>query len=395
MTKKSIGSRELLEKASQNNTKFAIFNAIRKHGKIKTSDMETKVQASRPTLLKYLEELVKEKLIVESEQAEYTVGRPPKLYSVNASVAYALGIDFGTSGLTFAIIGLAKNIIDKRQIHVTLRESPMEVIKKMIDGMRDIADANSISLEEQILAVGIGVPCWLDVRSELTLPVPQLPHWEGIPLRTIIERDMPFRAFVRIGPRLMVLGERTFGGDNVSNMFYISIQQSIGMGVYVEGILLRGSKWGASKLGHTIVLPDGPKCVCGRRGCLEALASEPAILRKARELMGVEITMQELFDAIYDGNAKAQRVMNDALGYLAIALVNAIEFFDPELVVLGGSLAQGGDFVIQCLSEKMHELGLDLADRRIKLRMSELAPYTGALGAADLALEKACWMPTG
>jgi predicted NBD/HSP70 family sugar kinase len=82
----------------------------------------------------------------------------------------------------------------------------MEVANKMIDGIRDMAHANSISLEEQILGAGIGIPCWIDHRSELTLPISQLPHWEGIPLRTIIERDMHFPVHVRIGPRLMALG---------------------------------------------------------------------------------------------------------------------------------------------------------------------------------------------
>ena len=119
------------------------------------------------------------------------------------------------------------------------------------------------------------------------------------------------------------------------------------------------------------------------------------MLRKARELMGIEITAQELFSAVCDGNAEAREVMDYALGYLAIALVNAIEFFDPELVVLGGSITQGSDFVIGCLNEKMGNLGLVLADRGIKLRMSELGLYAGPLGAADLALEKACGLFTG
>ena len=108
------------------------------------------------------------------------------------------------------------------------------------------------------------------------------------------------------------------------------------------------------------------------------------MLKKARELMGKEITAQELFSAIRDGNAEAQKAMDYALGYLAIALVNAIEFFDPELVVLGGSITQCGDFVIRCLSGKISDLGLDPSDRGIKLRMSELGLYAGSLGAAEL-----------
>jgi predicted ArsR family transcriptional regulator len=124
VTKKHIKSRELLERANQNSTKLAVFNAIRKYGSVTTSDIETRVQTSRPTLLRYLEELTKEELIVGNGQTKFTMGRPANLYSVNASAAYALGVDFGAPDLTFAIVDLAKKIIAKGRYAPLSRKLP-------------------------------------------------------------------------------------------------------------------------------------------------------------------------------------------------------------------------------------------------------------------------------
>jgi len=386
---------ELIEKLSQNSTKLAVFNAVRLRGKATASEVESGVQSSKPTILKYLDELVVEGLLAVDGKTKSSVGRPSKIFSVNASAAFAVGVDFGAPDLTFAMIDLAKNVVDRRQVSAALEEPPLSVARKIIQGIEEMANANSVSLKEQMLGVGIGIPCWIDHRSELILPVPQLPHWESVPLRTIMERAMDLPAYIRTGPRLMALGERTFDGDDEKNMLYIHIRQSIGMGAYVDGMLLRGSRWGASKLGHTIVCPDGPACICGKRGCLEVFASETAMVEKARELMNPEVTVQELFSAVRDEDTVARRVVGNALDYLAIAIINAIEFFDPELIVLGGNIAQCGDFVIRHLRRGIEELGLDLLNRSIELRLSRLELYAGSLGAADLALEKACGMFPG
>jgi len=388
--------RKLVERIKQNNTKLAVFNAVRQCGRATPSEVESRVESSKPTILKYLDELTEEGLIIEQGQAKPSTGRPSKLFSINSSAAFAVGVDFGAPALTFALIDLAKNIIDRKRIPTKLGERPLNVAKQMVKGIRELAHANKVSLEQQILGIGIGVPCWIDHHSELILPVPRLPHWESVPLKAIISCQIDLPLYIRSGARLMTIGEKTFGGEADSfrlisdNMLYIHIGQGLDMGVFVDGILLRGARWGVSKLGHTIVSPDGPECLCGRRGCLEAFVSEPAMLKDARMLMRQELTAHELFTAVREGDAIAQKVVGEALNYLAIAIVNVAELLDPELIVLGGNIVFVGDFVIQHLRKRLEELEFNLTNRGIKLRLSKLGLYAGALGAANLALEKGC-----
>jgi len=381
---------KLAERIRQNRLKLAVFNAIRQLGKATAPEIESRVEPSKPTVLRYLGELTEEKLVIEQGQLETSTGRPPKLFSINASAAFSVGVDFGAPDLTLVLIDLAKNIIDRRKIPTELDESPSTTAQRIVEGVKEITRANRISLEDQLLGAAVGVPCRIDREAELVLPIVRLPHWENVPLKAIIERDADFPVCVEMGTHLMVLGERGFGGEEgIENMLHIHIREGIGMGAFIDGRLVKGSRESACEIGHMIVSAEGPECICGRRGCLEVFASEPAMLRSAQILMKRKLTAQELFAAAREGDDIAQKVVSGALDYLAVAVVNAVGLLDPELVVLGGNIAQGGDFVIQRLNKRLEELGLNCLNGGVDLQFSRLGIYAGALGAASFALEKA------
>jgi len=382
--------RRLAERITQNSAKLAVFNAVRQLGRTTVSAIKSRVKLSKPTVLKYLCELTLEGLVSEGGQAESSTGRPPKLFSVNASAAFTVGVDFGAPDLTIALIDLGRNVVDRRKLSTQLDESPSRTAKRIILGIREIASANSISLADQLLGAAVGVPCCIDREAELVLPIARLPHWENVPLKAIIERDIGFSVSVEMGTHFMVLGERAFcGEEDIENMLYIHLREGIGMGAFVDGRLLRGSRESACEIGHMMISPEGPECGCGRRGCLEVFASEPAMLKNARSLMNREMTAEGLFTAVREGDVTAQRVVGEALDYLAIAIANTVDLFDPELIVLGGNIVNAGDFVIRHLNDSLTGLGLDCQGSGISLQFSMLGIYAGALGAANFALERA------
>ena len=383
--------RDLIAQTKQNRTKFAIFNIVRQLGRATALEVESKVDSSRPTILKYLDELAEEGLIIERGQGESPSGRPPKIFSVKASAAFSVGVDFGAPGLSFALIDLAKDVVDKMKVPTELEESPSATANRIVEGIRNIADLNGVRLEDQVLAAAVGVPCPIERHTELVQPISRLPQWENVPLKAVLERELGLPVYVEVGPHLMVLGEKEFGGegDISRNMVYIHVREGIGMGAIVDGRLLRGAREDAGEIGHIIVSPEGPRCICGRRGCLEAFASEPAILRRARELMKEEdITPTDVFVAARKGDAVARKVVGEAVDRLAIAIVNVAVLFDPEVVVLGGNIIQGGDFVMERLMDRLREYRLENLDRGMRLQFSKLGIYAGALGAANFALER-------
>jgi predicted NBD/HSP70 family sugar kinase len=381
-------TRELIERIKKNDAKLSIFNVVRSLKTGTASEIEERVRLSRPTVLKYIGELVNEKLLIERGQGKSSGGRPPKLLSLNSSAVFSIGIDFGAPNLTVALIDLGKRAIDRMMIATRIEDSPSVVANRIVEAVREIASRNRVSLDDQMIGAAVGVPCFIERETELLKPIPRLSHWEDAPLKAMIERNFDFPVFVEIGPHLMVLGEREFGEEKADNMLYIHIREGIGMGVFSDGKLVRGWREDAGEIGHTIVSPGGPRCICGRRGCLEVFASEPAILRRGRKLTGRDdITALDLFRMAREGDAVARETVGEAVDHLAVALVNTIELFDPEIVVLGGNIVEGGNFVMERIKRRLeeHKIGED----RVKVRFSKLGIYAGALGAASFALEKA------
>ena len=379
--------RELIERMRENEAKLSVFNAIRCLGTGTVSQIEERVRLSRPTVLKYIGELVNEGFLIEKGQGKSSGGRPPKLLSLNPSAAFSIGIDFGAPNLTVALIDLGKRVLSRAMIPTRLEDPPSAVASRMVDAIREITSGNGVPLE-RIVGAAVGVPCSIERETQLLKPIPRLPHWEDVPLKAMVERNFDFPVFTEVGPHLMVLGEREFGEEKADNMLYIHVREGIGMGIFVDGRLVKGWREDAGEIGHTVVSPGGPRCICGRRGCLEVFSSEPAILKRGRELMKRDdITALDLFRMAEEGEEVAREVVGEAVDYLVIALVNAIELFDPEVVVLGGNIVEGGDFALERIRRglKEHRIGED----RVKVRFSKLGIYAGALGAANFALEKA------
>jgi len=380
--------RSLVEQMRGNRTKLAIFNTVRQLGRTTALDVEFRIGLSRPTVLKYLEQLADDGLVIEHGEGEPSGGRPSRVFEIRSSAAFSVGVDFGAPGLTFALVDVSKGVIDKMEVETDLEEPPSLTAKRMEDGIRQITLRNEVELEERVIAVAVGVPCHIERETELLQPIPRLPHWENVPLKAVLERELEVPVYVETGPRLMVIGEREFGGGgDVRNMVYIHVREGIDMGVIVDGRVLKGSKEDVGGIGHTVVWPQGPVCICGRRGCLEVFASEPAMVRRMEEMTGRRIGPHQLFSEVRDGVPEARKVIEEAMYYLAIAIVNVVELFDPEVVVVGGNIVQGGEFVLRTLREKLE--GMKLDHRGVEVRFSSLGVYAGALGAASFAMESA------
>ncbi|HID11564.1 MAG TPA: ROK family transcriptional regulator [Candidatus Latescibacteria bacterium] len=386
------GTRELVERMRENKTKLAIFNTVRRLGMVTALEIESEVDSSRPTILKYLDELVEEGLVV-GQVHRSSGGRPPRIFGVNSSAAFSVGVDFGAPNLSFVLINLAKEVVDKMEVQTDLKEPPSVTANWIVEGVRKMADIDGVRLEDQVLAVAVGLPCPIERCTELVQPIPRLPQWKDVPLKAILERELDLPVYVEVGPHLMVLGEKEFE-EASRNMVYIHVREGIGMGAIVDGRLMKGANEDIGEIGHTIVSPGGPRCICGRRGCLEVFTSEPAIVGRARELMERDVTPTEVFVAAREGDAVAREVVGEALDHLAIAIINVAMLFDPEVIVLGGNIVQGGDFVIERLKDRLREHRLENLDRGMRLKFSRLGIYTGALGAANFALEKSLELPS-
>ncbi len=256
---------------------------------------------------------------------------------------------------------------------------------------------------ERPMAIGVGAPGPLDPWKGVILSAPNLPGWENIPLADILSERFGIPAFVGNDANLAALAEHRLGaGKGFSNIIYVTVSTGIGGGVIVDGSLLLGAKGFAGEVGHIIVKPDGPPCSCGSVGCLEAVASGPAIAREAlRRIREGEVSSipkfvegpleglsaREVAKAALEGDPLARELFREAGYYLGIGFVSLIHIFNPSRIIVGGGVAKIGKLLLEPAEETVRKFTMREFLEDFKIVPTALGDEVGLLGAYILAKE--------
>ncbi len=270
------------------------------------------------------------------------------------------------------------------------------VISRILDAIGQVAGDSRVDLR-----IGIGAPGPLDPRRGIILEAPNLPGWNDVPLRDIVAEAMHCPVAIGNDANLAALGEWRFGaGQGAQDVLYLTLSTGIGGGVICNGRLLEGFHGLAAELGHMTLDRNGPMCGCGKRGHLEALASGPAIARRAVELIRsgepsslaqggdslTELTAVQVGEAAQAGDPLARRVVREAGEAIGCHLANLMHAFDPEVIVLGGGVSQMGDLIFEPIQNALrayiiHPYYL----HGLRLVPAALGDEAGLIGAMALA----------
>ena len=266
-------------------------------------------------------------------------------------------IDLGGTKTACALASAEGRILVERTIPTLSNEGPDAVLARIADVLRQQA----AEVGAAPVAAGMGIPGLVDRCHGVTLFLPNLAtQWRGVPVARMLGACIECPVYLLNDVRIATLGEMTFGlGRDCGTMIFLSLGTGIGGGVVIDGKLRLGPLGAAGELGHQTILPDGPLCGCGNHGCLETLASGPAIgaegvrlLRsglapKLHELVGgnaEEVTPRQMAAAAEAGDEAVREAIVCAAGYLGIGIANIVNAIHPDLVVLGGGVAAMGRY---------------------------------------------------
>jgi glucokinase len=269
------------------------------------------------------------------------------------------GIDLGGTKTACALASADGEILVEREIPTLSNQGPEAVLGRIAALLRLEADESGATP----VAAGLGVPGLVDRDSGVTRFLPNLPtQWRGVAAARILCESLGYPVYLLNDARIATLGEMTFGmGRKGGTMLFLTLGTGIGGGVVIDGKLRLGPLGAAGELGHQTILPDGPLCGCGNHGCLETLASGPAIgaegvrlLRsglapKLHELVGGnadDVTPRQMALAAEAGDAAVREVIMRAAVYLGIGIANMVSAIHPDLVVLGGGVASIGPLLL-------------------------------------------------
>jgi glucokinase len=241
-------------------------------------------------------------------------------------------------------------------------------------------------------------------RGVVVTPSPHLPGWVDIPLAEIVRKRFGIPAFVVNDASAAALGEHRSGaGRGVKNIVLLTLGTGIGGGIIADGKLYLGAAGAAGELGHMSVDGGGPACGCGNMGCLEMLASGTAVtgdaiqrIRQGQKSVLTEmveakienITAEMVGAAARSGDTLAREVIARAAYYLGVGLVNIVNIFNPEMIVLGGGMVGLGDLLIEPGKRLVAERAFTISSRAVRIVVAQLGNEAGVYGAAAFALEK-------
>jgi glucokinase len=309
-------------------------------------------------------------------------------------------VDLGGTNIAAVFAGADGRILAERSVLSRSHEGPEAVLGRIADLVNGLAWEAHLKPE----ALGMGVPGLADLKNGRTKFLPNLPtQWRDVPVREVLAPKVGCPVYLLNDVRMATLGELVFGhGREARTMAFFALGTGIGGGVVVDGKLRLGPMGAAGELGHQTILPDGPRCGCGNRGCLETLASGPALTAegvrlmlsgqapKLHELVGGEasaITPKEMAAAAEAGDEAVKEAIVRAAQFLGIGVSNIIVILNPDLIVLGGGVAAMGPLLFDTVRQTVRERVGMLPTDEIAIMPSMLGDRAGALGGIVLAMK--------
>ena len=295
-----------------------------------------------------------------------------------------IGIDIGGTDTKIGLVDVHNKLLDSVCIPTKAERPADEVIRTVAETALSILDKNGIAME-QCVGVGIGVPGTVDRKKGIVRYSNNI-RWEDVPLVKEMSTYLPIPVEIANDADCAALGETIAGaGKECSDVVMITLGTGVGGGVVLDGEIYEGRGIGGSELGHMVIVENGEPCTCGRRGCLEAYASATALKREAKRASKKELIPSEIFALAKQGDPAMKEVVETYIRRLGLGIVNIVNIFRPQLVLLGGGISGQGESLLVPLRRILREecFGGERGDVP-EIEEAVLGNNAGIIGAAGL-----------
>ncbi|WP_314504541.1 ROK family transcriptional regulator [uncultured Microbacterium sp.] len=344
---------------------------------------------ARSTIAMRVDELMRLGLVAPVAGAASTGGRPPSQFALNPGARVVIAADIGASHATVAVSDLGGTILAERIAPLDITLGPVPVLTWTLETALALL-AESGRTAADVAAIGVGVPGPVEFSSGRPINPPIMPGWDRFDIPAWVGQHLPAPVLVDNDVNIMALGERSAAWPSTEHLMFVKVATGIGAGVISGGQLLRGAEGVAGDIGHVRVARGSDvQCACGNRGCLEALASGPAIARALRA-QGVEAADgNDVVDLIKRGNIDAIQAVRQAGRDIGEVLTACVSLMNPSVIAIGGSMARVGEHLIAGVREVVYTRSTPLATEHLSIVQSWAAEDAGVRGASMLAIEHA------
>lgn len=363
-----------------------VFKTVQNKPLISRTEIAKITHLSQSTVGRCIQRLLGKSFLIEKTNGKSTGGRPPVFLDINKKNSFSVGIEIGESHIDVVLLNLVYEIIESKSKKID-NNITVESLTGIIQEMYDKILYESRISKEYIISVGLGVPGIVSADQKKLLLSPNL-KWGNISLGEILEDKLQKPVFLDNGANLMTFAEYHFNKLPLDSMVLgIIVGKGIGTGLITKREIFRGVNGAALEAGHSVIKLDGPLCSCGRKGCVEALASLPQMIRCYNSKTNKKVKNIDEFHQLVEQNDKlALSILDEEAYYLAILSANLANIINPSHIIIGGEISP----ILPYSIEKMKNLfnSQVLSTNKCELISSNLNEKSIAFGAAIMAIEK-------
>ncbi|MFJ5699088.1 ROK family protein [Arthrobacter sp. NPDC093139] len=320
-------------------------------------------------------------------EAASSGGRPPSRFVFNAGMKVVFAADVGATHASVAVTDLNGDILARHSGDLGISQGPEAVLDWVIENCRTLL--RSIGRGEgDVAGVGIGLPGPVEHDTGRPVKPPIMPGWDGFDVAGYVGAELGTDVLVDNDVNIMAVGERHAYWQDHRNLLFVKAATGIGAGIISSGQLQRGADGASGDLGHVRVPSGGDvQCRCGNHGCLEALASGPALAAKLRA-QGINADSgTAVVDLAAQGDVQAILALRQAGRDMGEVLAICVNLLNPSVIVVGGSLSRAGDQLLAGIRETVYRRSQPLATSKLRIEQSK-APVDAAIwGASRMVIE--------
>jgi predicted NBD/HSP70 family sugar kinase len=364
-----------------------IFQLLR-DGKARTrAELAGTTGLARSTVAARIDALISSGLVGPAGEASSSGGRPPSRFAFKPSSRAVVAVDIGATHVALAITDLSGSVLAERRFDQPVADGPEKVLGLVAQEAARLLASASRGMAE-LAGVGIGLPGPVEHDSGRPVKPPIMPGWDGFDVVSYVQRSLPVPVLVDNDVNIMALGERTAHWPEEANFLFVKVATGIGAGIISSGELQRGANGTAGDLGHVRVpRGDDVLCRCGNHGCLEALASGPAIAAALRRGGLAAEKGRDVLNLVSHGNLEAIQALRQAGRDLGDVLATVVNLLNPSVIVIGGSIGDSGEHLVAGVREVVYRRSLPLATSQLRIGLSRAGDKAAILGASQLVTQ--------
>ncbi|WP_324717289.1 ROK family protein [Carboxydochorda subterranea] len=330
---------------------------------------------------------------------------------------WVVGVDLGGTKIATGLVDDRGQVIERLEQLTRPEQGPQTVIERMTQSVGEVCRRAGVR-PGAVEAVTVACPGPLDPASGVVIAAPNL-GWRHVDVVGPMQAALGVPVYLENDANAAAFGEWWVGaGRGTRHFIYVTVSTGIGGGIIIDGAIYGGAHWAAGEIGHTvIVVENGPLCGCGRRGCLESVASGTGIARRAIEALEeagwregeapeaaderpgarlvrlaagrfAEIDARKVAEAARQGDPLAKEVLDRTWLYLGAGLANLANLFDPDAIAIGGGVSRIGEAMMEPLRRELRTRAVPGPAEGTRLVPALLGPNAGVVGAAAVALKK-------